>query len=114
KENGLVEKGLADAEVRAGAADKQKPLNGYFYRLLLSGVMPGDKTPRSYVEDGKLIERYAFVAWPEVYGVWGKKSFIMSYTGEVLELDLGADTVKLIENMDAYDPNYKGAWQPPK
>ena len=54
--------------------------------------------------DGKLIGGFAIVAWPADYGNSGIMTFIMNHEGVVYQRDLGEDSEKTAESMNAYDP----------
>ena len=48
---------------------------------------------------------FAFVAYPAEYRSSGVMTFIVSQSGDVYEKDLGPNTTKLAEAMNAYDPD---------
>ena len=48
---------------------------------------------------------FGLVAWPATYGVSGVMTFIVNQDGVVYQKDLGAETAKLVDGMQAFDPD---------
>ncbi|HET6142326.1 MAG TPA: DUF2950 domain-containing protein [Candidatus Acidoferrales bacterium] len=81
------------------------PFNGYFFRILTSQGPHAPGGARNYVVSGKMIEGFAFVAYPAEYRASGVKTFIVSKSGKIYEKDLGPDTTRIAQTMTAYDPD---------
>lgn len=56
-----------------------------------------------------MIGGFALVAVPAEYRVTGVKTFIVSHDGLVYQKDLGPDSLKIVKQMELYNPD-KG-WQ---
>jgi len=52
-----------------------------------------------------MIRGFALVAAPAEYGATGIQTFIVSSNGIVYEKDLGPDTLKIVKDMDRYNPD---------
>ena len=63
-----------------------------------------------YVIEGIMIGGFALVAVPAEYRVTGVKTFIVSNDGIVYQKDLGPDSLKIVKNMELYNPDK--TWQP--
>jgi len=81
------------------------PSNGYFFRILTRQGSHAPGGAKNYVVDGKMSLGFAFVAYPAEYRSSGVMTFIVSQSGDVYEKDLGPNTTKLAEAMNAYDPD---------
>ena len=80
------------------------PYQGYYFRIL-SGQ--GERAPGGaydYVVKGKMIGGFAVIAYPAKYGVSGVKTFMVNHDGVVYEADLGAQTAKVAEKLQKFDP----------
>ena len=53
-----------------------------------------------------MIGGFALVAYPADYRNSGVMTFIVGYTGNVFEKDLGPDTAKIAEAMPAFNPDH--------
>ena len=53
---------------------------------------------------------FALVAVPAEYRVTGVKTFIVSYTGIVHQKDLGPASLKIVKQMELYNPD--STWRP--
>ncbi len=58
----------------------------------------------SYLVNGHLLAGHALIAFPAVYGETGINTFLVSENGEVLEADLGEDTLAVADAIRLYDP----------
>lgn len=56
------------------------------------------------MQDGNLTRGWAVIAYPAEYGRTGIMSFLVGNGGVVYEKDLGKNTDKAIEQIDAFDP----------
>ena len=92
---------------RAGddAADNPIPFNGYFFRILMG---QGENAPggaKSYMVNGKMVDGFAFVAYPAEYRSSGVMTFIENQDGTIYQKDLGVKTSKLAASMTEYNPD---------
>lgn len=88
-----------------GYSDKKKPFHGYYFKILKGQgplVPPGEI---DFLVNGAMIGGYALVAAPAEYGVTGVKTFMVSHGGIVYEKDLGADTLKVFQSMERFNPD---------
>lgn len=87
------------------AADNPIPFNGYYFRIL---TRQGENAPggaKSYIENGKMVNGFAFVAYPAEYRSSGVITFIVNQEGTIYQKDLGVDTSKLAVSMTEYNPD---------
>jgi hypothetical protein len=89
---------------RRSTAGTPQPLHGYLFRMLdrQGPAAPGGSM--EYVVNGRMIGGFAVVAWPVRYGSTGYKTFMVSHDGTVWERDLGPQTVREAEAINAFDP----------
>jgi hypothetical protein len=60
---------------------------------------------KSYIINGEMTGGFAFIAYPAEYRASGVMTFIVDESGVIYEKDLGPDTVKIADAMNAYDPD---------
>jgi len=60
---------------------------------------------KDYVVDGKMVNGFAFVAYPAEYGNSGVMTFMINQDGVLLQKDLGKTTTEIATAMDAFDPD---------
>lgn len=92
------------AETKQRGGLERAPFRGYFYRLLTAQGPAAVDGERSYLRDGKLVDGFAFVAYPASYRATGVMTFVVASDGVVFEKDLGPDTVALAQAMKRFDP----------
>jgi hypothetical protein len=63
----------------------------------------------SYVQNGKMVRGFAFVAYPAEYRNSGVMTFIVGSDGRVYQKNLGPDTARIASGMAAFDPDK--TWQ---
>ncbi len=88
----------------------RKPYHGYFYKILDSQGSSAPGGAKSYIVDGKMVNGFAFVAYPASYGVSGIKTFIVSKNGIVFDKDLGKGSLRAAEDMKEFNPDH--SWAP--
>lgn len=84
--------------------------HGYHMRLLTSQGPHAPGGARGYLVDGRMTGGFALVAWPAEYKVGGVMTFIVNQAGVVFEKDLGPETPRLVQAVNAYDPD--PTWRP--
>jgi hypothetical protein len=81
------------------------PYNGYFFRILTKQGPHAMGGAKSYVVNGVMTGGFAFIAYPAEYRASGVMTFLVDESGVIYEKDLGDDTAKIAESMNAYDPD---------
>ena len=103
----FVAQAQAEGYVDVASDDVPKPqaFHGYLFKMLKrqGKHAPGGKY--DYIINGNMIGGFALVAWPLEYGESGVMTFIVNQRGRVYQKDLGPDTGKTVQKMDAYDPD---------
>jgi len=85
------------------------PYRGYYYRMLTRQGKKGPGGAKSYLVNGKLVEGFAFLAYPAEYRSSGVMTFIVNQDGIVYQKDLGKKTEVLAKALKEYNPN--SSWQ---
>ena len=88
------------------------PFHGYYFRILTrqGKNAPGGKY--NYIINGNMVGGFALVAFPSNWGKSGVMTFIVNQQGKVYQKNLGPDTMKIAQQMSAYDPDK--TWTPAK
>lgn len=86
------------------------PYHGYFFRILKSQGEGAEGGARDYVEDGRMTGGYALIAFPAEYNNSGIMTFIVNQDSQVLEKDLGEDTVEIAGKIETFSPD--DTWEP--
>jgi hypothetical protein len=81
------------------------PYNGYFFRILTRQGPHAMGGAKSYIVNGEMTGGFAFIAYPAEYRASGVMTFIVDESGVIYEKDLGPDTEKIAQAMNAYDPD---------
>jgi len=89
---------------------KPIPYRGYYFRILKSQGEGAEGGARGYVEDGRMTGGFALIAYPAEYNNSGIMTFIVNQDSEVLEKDLGEDTVEIASKVDTFAPD--DSWEP--
>jgi hypothetical protein len=84
--------------------DEPQPFHGYFFKILTRQGKHAPGGQYDYVINGNMIGGFALVAWPVEYGESGVMTFLVNQQGRVYQRDLGKNTPKTAQKMDAYDP----------
>jgi hypothetical protein len=103
-----VTSAAAEGYTRGGSGPT--PFHGYYFRILTGQT---DKAPggaKEYIVGGKMVQGFAFVAYPAKYGDSGIMTFITNQDGLLLQKDLGKDTTQIATAMNKYDPDF--GWDP--
>ena len=106
---GPISEGIARA-LEQGYTDKAAPYHGYYFKIL-NGQGPNAPLGKlDYVIHGYMIGGFALVAVPAEYRVTGVKTFLVNQYGVVYEKDLGPDSLKIVKEMDRFNPDK--SWRP--
>ncbi len=87
-----------------------KDYHGYYYRILTAQGTHAPGGAMSYLRGDSLVDGFALIAWPAVYGETGVMSFLLGRNGLLYEADLGANGAAYASAVPAYDPD--GHWSP--
>jgi hypothetical protein len=96
---------FATGEGYSAKPNAHTPFHGYYFHML---TRQGSHTPsgaKDYVEDGKMVGGFAFVAYPAEYGNSGIMTFIINQDGVLLQKDLGKTTTETATAMSEFDPD---------
>jgi hypothetical protein len=88
-----------------GYTEKGKPYHGYYFKVLTKQGPNAHMGEMDFVVGGAMIGGFGLVAAPAEYRVTGVKSFMVGPDGVVYEKDLGPDTLKTFQSIDAYNPD---------
>jgi len=100
----------AVAEGYAGARETAPiPYRGYHYHILTRQGKNAPGGAKNYIVNGKMVEGFAFVAYPAQYRSSGVMTFVVDQDGVVHEKDLGKKTEVLAKAMKEFNPD--STWQ---
>lgn len=85
------------------------PYRGYYYRMLTRQGKNAPGGAKSYLVNGKMVDGFAFVAYPAEYRSSGVMTFIVNEDGIVYQKDIGKKTEVLAKALKEYNPN--SSWQ---
>jgi hypothetical protein len=104
-ESPIGPKFAAAAITEKPAADKPRPLFGYYFKTLSSQGPEAPGGARDYKVEGRLVTGFGLLAWPAEYGVSGVQSFQVNHLGDVYAKDLGPATHRIAAGMPAFAPD---------
>jgi hypothetical protein len=96
---------FATSEGYNAKPDAHVPFNGYYFHMLKGQTDKARGGPKNYVVDGKMIDGFAFVAYPAEYGNSGVMTFMINQDGVLLQRDLGKATPETASTMSEFDPD---------
>jgi hypothetical protein len=85
------------------------PFHGYYFHMLDGQTSNAHGGEKNYVVSGKMVNGFAFVAYPAEYGNSGVMTFMMNQDGALLQKDLGKTTAETATAMTKFDPD---GWTP--
>ena len=88
-----------------GPGGEQRPLFGYYFRILTAQGPDAPGGALDYRVNGTLRKGFALVAWPAEYGVSGQHTFLINHLGDMYRKDLASDTGRLAEEMTVFNPD---------
>jgi hypothetical protein len=100
----LVAAAVAEGYASAGTS-AAIPYRGYYFHVLTGQGRHASGGIKRYVVNGKMIEGFAFVAYPAEYRSSGVMTFTVGGDGIVHEKDLGRETGRIAKAMTTYDPD---------
>jgi hypothetical protein len=92
--------------------EEPSPFHGYFFKILTKQGRNAPGGQYDYVVNGNMVGGFALVAFPANWSKSGVMTFIVNQQGKVYQKNLGADTTKIVQTMDSYDPD--DTWVPVK
>ncbi len=101
--------GALAASADVGQQRYGKPFHGYRYRVLTGQGPSAPGGAASYLKDGLLTEGFAFIAYPDEYGVSGVMTFLVGQDGTMYEANLGRRTAQIAQTMTRFNPD--SAWR---
>jgi hypothetical protein len=102
---GPVGEGVATALQEGYSSQGGKPYHGYYFKVLKGQGPAAPLGEMDFMVDGAMIGGFALAAAPAEYRVTGVMTFMVGPDGVVYEKDLGADTLKMFQSMDKYNPD---------
>lgn len=104
---GPISEPIAKAIQEGYSTDNQTPTvyHGYYFKILKGRGPAAPEGEVDFVVKGMMIGGFALAAAPAEYGVSGIKSFIVSYEGIVYQKDLGPNSLKILSQMERYNPD---------
>jgi DUF2950 family protein len=85
------------------------PFHGYYYRVLTRQGKNAPGGAKDYLEQGKMTQGFAFLAYPATYRASGVVTLMINQDGVIVQKDLGADTAKVASQITEYNPD--ATWQ---
>lgn len=107
----LVEKARDEGYVKR-LTGGVSPYQGYVFRILREQGSNAPGGQFSYMVGPNMTRGFALIAYPVKYGDSGKKTFLVNQSGQVLEKDMGPDTVAIAKAVMSYNPD--ASWVPAK
>jgi hypothetical protein len=101
---GPVGEGIAKA-LEQGYTERSQPFHGYYFKVLKGQGPAAPLGQMDFVVKGAMIGGFALAAAPAQYRVTGVQTFIVGPQGIAYQKDLGPDTLKTFQSMDAYNPD---------
>jgi len=102
---GPISKAIARAIEEGYSTNKSSPFHGYYFKILKGQGHAARLGRLDFVIEGAMLGGFALVATPAQYGVTGVNTFMVSHEGTVYQKDLGRDSLKIVQNMDRYNPD---------
>jgi hypothetical protein len=88
------------------------PYRGYYFHVLTEQGKNAPGGPKKYLVNGKMIDGFAFVAYPAEYKSSGVMTFLVGTDGVVYEKDLGKKTEAVAKSLKEY--NLGAGWHQPE
>ena len=95
----------ARAEGYAARSGHPEPYHGYLFKILSAQGDNAAGGARDYIVHGRMIGGFALVAAPAEYGNSGVMTFMVNHDGVVFQKNLGPDTLDLVAEMTAFNPD---------
>ena len=79
--------------------------HGYRFKILKAQGPSARGGARNYIQNGRMKNGFALVAWPARYGETGIMTFLVNHDGVVYEKDLGSKSTAIASAMTRFDPD---------
>lgn len=106
---GPISKPIAEAIQEGYSTTAPSPYHGYIFKVLKGQGPDAPLGQLDFVIKGAMIGGFALVAVPAQYRVTGVKTFMVSHDGTVYQKDLGPDSLKIVQQMQRFNPDK--SWQ---
>jgi hypothetical protein len=90
-------------------AKRGQAYHGYLYRILTAQGKDAPGGAKSYVRNGRMMDGYALIAWPERWGDTGVMTFVVNRDGVVYQKNLGPGTDAAARAVTAFNPD--SSWE---
>lgn len=84
--------------------------HGYYFQILMKQGSHARGGAKDYIVDGKMVNGFAFIAYPAEYGKSGIMTFIINQDGVVYQKDLCKTTAEAATAISEFDPDE--TWSP--
>ena len=95
---------MALSATRRDEKGERIPFNGYLFKLVYRQAASAPGGAIDFMQDDQLTRGWGVIAYPAEYGETGIMSFLCGSGGEVYQQDLGDDTDKAVDKIEAFDP----------
>jgi len=85
------------------------PFHGYYYKVLTKQGRNAPGGAKDYSVNGKMINGFAFLAYPAEYRSSAVMTFMINQDGIIVQKDLGPDTTRLANEIAQFNPDK--TWQ---
>lgn len=101
---------FATQEGYSANANSHVPFHGYYFHMLTRQGSHAQGGAKDYMVDGKMVNGFAFIAYPAEYGNSGIMTFIINQDGVLLQKDLGKTTAETAAAISEFEPD--SGWTP--
>jgi hypothetical protein len=101
---------FATSEGYSAKPDAHTAFHGYYFHMLKRQGSHAPGGAKEYMGQGKMVNGFAFVAYPAEYRNSGVMTFIINQDGVLLQKDLGNSTTEIASTMSEFDPD--AGWSP--
>ena len=95
----------ATSEGYSAKPASHQSFHGYYFHMLSRQGSNAPGGAKDYVINGRMVDGFAFVAYPAEYGNSGVVTFIMNQDGVLLQKDLGTATTQTASAMTEFNPD---------
>lgn len=81
------------------------PFHGYYFKILKGQGNYAAGGAYSYLMKERMLLGFALIAYPAEYGNSGIMTFMVNQEGSIYQKDLGAETKRLAEEIELFDPD---------
>jgi hypothetical protein len=86
-------------------ANSHTPFHGYYFHMLNRQGSQAQGGAKDYLVDGKMVNGFAFIAYPAEYGNSGIMTFIINQDHVLLQKDLGKTTADTARAITEFNPD---------